>query len=294
MVPAGKPPIGRTRAAAVGFADAPAQHTDHRPKHRHERGRQRQVDQQIAPPAIHADATQRVQPVQPGADQVPAAFQRAGIADHCAGLPGDVQQGAVGIGKLYPLQRSVGIQRPGMAPEVFLHRPPINRCCQWIVLASGGQGPIAISEAHALARAGIHRDIAAARIAEQVARLTGHGAEANAGGGSLRIGCGQRDAQVDAAVLQAEHRQMAQVLSRCQLGIADIEHDHAREKPQGHEQTQADAQPAVPQVQVTFHRRRPRNVSARPVPGSAAHRGRACSNWSSARTPRRSGCAPGR
>ncbi|MNJ44166.1 hypothetical protein D3C77_392050 [compost metagenome] len=144
--------------------------------------------------------------MQPGTDQVPATLQRAGIADHFTGLPGDVQQGAVGIGKLHPLQRTVGIQGAGMAPEVFLHRPLIVQLCQWIVLAGCGQGLIAGAEVLAQSGAGINRDIAAARIAEQIARLAAYRAQANARRSTLRVGGVDGCSQVDAAVLQAQHR----------------------------------------------------------------------------------------
>ncbi|MNH14892.1 hypothetical protein D3C85_1000760 [compost metagenome] len=103
MVPAGKPAVGRARATAVGLAQTPTEDADHRAEQRHQRAGQRQVDHQVAPQAVRANATQRVQPVQPGADQVPAALQGAGIAHHFTGMAGDVQQGTLAIVELDPL-----------------------------------------------------------------------------------------------------------------------------------------------------------------------------------------------
>ncbi|MNJ74969.1 hypothetical protein D3C77_719850 [compost metagenome] len=100
--------------------------------------------------------------MQPGPYQVPATLQRAGIADHFAGLPRDIQQGAFGIIKLHPLQRSVCVQGTRMAPQVFLYRPLIAGQCQWVILVGGDQGLRAPGKANSHAGAGIHRDIAAA------------------------------------------------------------------------------------------------------------------------------------
>uniref|UniRef100_A0A1I8AEQ4 Secreted protein n=1 Tax=Steinernema glaseri TaxID=37863 RepID=A0A1I8AEQ4_9BILA len=105
MVPACPALVRRTRTAAVGPAEAPAHHTHHRAQQRHHAGCQRQVDHQVAPQPVQADAAQWIQPVQPGADQVPAALAGAGIAHHFAGLAADVQQGAVRIAQLHAMQR---------------------------------------------------------------------------------------------------------------------------------------------------------------------------------------------
>ncbi len=173
-----------------------------------------------------------------------------------------------------------------MGPGVFLD-PPLQLHRYFAAESTGrSQHPVRVHrQRSAVARR--QRTRASVGVIQQVGRQASYAGQPDAPRG-LSIAAGEGRPQRYAGLAAVQLGQVGQAFQRSQLGIADIQHDHAGDEPEHHQQAAADAQPAVPQVQVAFHRRLLRSASARSARRCAGRRrSTAACSARSARRPRR-------
>ncbi len=256
MVPAhGEARVGRAPAAAVGLPEPPAHHPDHGAGGGHGNADQRQHVDDVGPGAIKGIAPEHVQPVQPGAQVVPAALGARGIAHHLGRAAGDVEQRALGIVQLHAVQGAVDVQRARVAEGILIHRAQVVQArAVPREGARAGQG---------LRLAGGAQHLAAGRIdGHGLAPPLGRGQVAGTAGAAgmqaqileraVDAGRAQRLGGREQGGVAIERRQVAQPLGFGELGVAHVNHHHARDKPQRKEQAHGNAQPAVQQEQPAF------------------------------------------
>ncbi len=268
---AGAGRVGRVRAVAVAPGEAPAQQADQHAQQRQYRAEQGAIDQQRRPGGLRHHLAQRIEPVQPGAQQVPGPLVRAGIAHHQPAVAGHVQQVPFSIVGLDPIQRSLAGQRMIARPGIFFdlieqaHFSPLGE------LPRAGQGLGRADARDTLAAACVYRQQRPVAIVQQVARRAAGTGQAQAERGT-RIATGSKRRTRRDAAARIQRCQSRQMLGRRQLGIADEEHHHAADDPGQDEQPQGDAQPAMREVQIALHAAQKSRVtaaySARPSPGA--------------------------
>ncbi|CAB5517250.1 hypothetical protein LMG26857_06337 [Achromobacter anxifer] len=243
--------VGRAAAAGVGPRKAPAQDADDGAGQRQQHAGHGQPDHDVVPPAVQRIAAERIQPVDPGAQVVPAALGARGIQHHHAGGRRDVQPGACGVVQVHPVQRPVRGQRAGMGKGVLVHRALVTG---GVLTAAPGmrgrQRGRGVGGGQQDAAGGVHHlGRAARRAGHQIHRRAAAGGGQRHAGGVRGAGRGQRLRRRHGDGRGIQRRQMRQPFLRRELGIAHVHHHHAGNEPHGEEQAQHDARPAVDQIQ---------------------------------------------